>query len=393
MDIETVSNNGFQIAILKGPLSVGSFSSVTPLLSGLIQKFPDNDLVLDLSGVSSIDMSALRLLQNLRKRLDGANCRLYLLNPENELKTSILGSPAGSEMTIIADINELQRSVNRNIFEMYRPYTYPEGDYSRLRASCGVCGSQNVFGYLLNQNDYTWKWPYNDYFPECVTHEGESFEYFAVLPIVCADCYTASIDISHFNLIDTEEGRVRRHSCFSDQVKLLLSKGIKKRKKLIEELNVIVADTFFQAPRNRITALGCYLLAEHCARVASVHQSTSGTFMVGYLNYLTLFFAEASMKQGLIDNCRTWLTQAIANPEECNHMQLAVSHFIIFIASLSLEKYKELSKIMDDFTELMKSLESVSDSSANLDSPLFWYNRAEMIWKDEISRKSSAFMH
>ena len=392
MDIETVGNNGFQIAILKGPLSIGSFSSLTPVLSGLINKYPDNDLVLDLSAVPSIDINAMRLLRNLKKRLESTNCKLYLLHPDEALRTSIKETCAENDIAIIMDINELQRSVNRDTFEMYRPYTYPEGEYSRLRATCGVCGSENVFGYLLNQNNYTWHWPYNDYFPECMTHDGNSFDYFATLPIVCADCYTASIDIAHFNLADAD-GVVHRHSSYSDQVKLLLSKGIKKRKKIIEELNVIISDTFFKAPRNRTTALGCYLLAENCARVASVHQSTTATFTVGYLNYLTLFFAETSMKQNLIDNCRTWITQAISSPEACNHMQLAVSYFIIFIASLSLEKYKDLSKIMEDYSDLMKSFDSVSDSAANLDSPLFWYNRAEEIWKEEISRKSSAILH
>ncbi|MBN1757016.1 MAG: STAS domain-containing protein [Chitinispirillaceae bacterium] len=392
MEIETVGNNGFQIAILKGPLSIASFSSLTPALSSLIQKFPDNDLVLDLSGVPSIDTNAIRLLLNLKKRLEGIGCRLYLLNPENTLRETITTSASGQEMSIISDISELQRSVNRSTFETLRPYTFEEAGYSRFRATCGICGSNHVYGYLLNENEFTWQWPENDYFPECITREGESFDYFAALPIVCSDCYTASIDISHFNLVD-ENGAIKRHSSYSDQIKLLLSKGIKKRKKLLEELNVIIADSFFQSPRKRLNALGCYMLAETCAKIASVHQSANGMFTVGYLNYITLFFAEPSMKQNLIDNCRTWLTQAIASPDECNHTQLAISHFIIFIASLSLQKYKDLRKIMEDFSELMKNLGSVSDSSANLESPLFWYNRAETIWKEEIAKKSSVIMH
>ena len=391
MEIETVANNGFQIAILKGPMSISSFSSLTPVLSGLIQKYPDNDLVLDLSNVPSIDISAMRLLLNLKKRLESSNCRLYLLNPEESQKSAILASPAGTEITIITDIYELQRNVNRSTFELYHPFTVKEGDFYRLHASCGVCGSENIYGYLLNQNDYTWRWPDNDFFPECINKAGETFNYFATLPIVCADCLTASIDITHFNMIDSK-GAIRHHANYNDQIKLLLSKGIKKRKKLLEELEVIISDSFFQAPRNRTSALGCYLLTETCARIASVHQHASGMFTVGYLNYLTLFFAELSMKQGMIDNCRTWITQALATPEDLNHVQRALSCYILFIASLSLEKYKELSKIMDDFTELMKSSGTVSDSSANLDSPLFWYNHAETIWKEEIAKKSSAIM-
>jgi anti-anti-sigma regulatory factor len=391
MDIETVANNGFQIAILKGPMSISSFSSLTPVLSGLIQKNPDQDLVLDLSGVPTIDISAMRLLVNLKKRLESADCKLYLLNPEESQKAAITASPAGTEFNIISDISELQRTVNRDTFELYRPFTVNENGFTRLRATCGVCGSENVYGYLLNQNDYTWKWPDNDYFPECFTRTGEPFDYFATLPIVCPDCLTASIDITHFNLVDAG-GTIRHHNNYTDQIKLLLSKGIKKRKKLLDELNTVIGDTFFQAPRNRTSALGCYLLAETCARITTVSQNASGMFTVGYLNYLTLFFADQTMKPGLIDSCRTWLTQALAAPEQYNHVQLALSHFIIFIASLSLAKYKEVSKIMEDYTELMKGFGSVSDSSINLDSPMFWFSRAEAIWKDEILRKSSAIM-
>ena len=393
MGIETVSNNGFDIAVLDGALTVSELASLTPALSSLLQEHPQNSIVLDMSKVTSVDASTSRLLQNIKKKMDAANRRLYLLNPDEEQLSQLNPPGSTSPIPVINSISELQENVNLNTFKRYLPYAYEdEGGQLRLRLSCGVCGSSNVFGYLINKNDFEWKWPSEDYFPECVfTESGESFDFFGALPIVCTECLTTSIEIANFNVVD-ENNTIKYHSTFNDQIKLLLSKTIKKRKKILEEINVTIGDSFFKYPRNRMATLYCYLLAESCSRIASVNYNDSDMFTVGYLNYIALLYCEKTMKQGLIDNCRTFLTQVVSAPDRYNLIQLAQSYYIIFVSSLSLGKFKDLSKIMENYTDLIEQAGTVSDTPNSLDSPSFWFNRADEIWKNEISSKSSAIV-
>ena len=392
MNIDSVSNNGYVIAQLRGEFNVGTLSSVTPALSSLIQDNPGNDLVIDMSEVVSIDSTSMRLLRNIKKKLDGSRRKLYLLNPSDDQKNQLRKDQSDIGIPIISNVSELQQNVNDATFQRYRPYTIPENDILRYNAQCGVCGSPNIHGYLLEKNNYEWSWLADDYFPVCKTQSGENFDYFATLPIVCADCLTTSLDIDHFVLTGEGDSIPRHNSTYNDQTKLFLSKTTKKRKKLLEENDTILTDTFFQFPRSRPVAFSCYLLAESCARVAMANHQNVSMYTIGYLNYLALLYAEKSAKSELIDNCRTWLTQVLSDQEQYNHVQLAQSHFIIFIASLSLGKYKDLSKIMENFSNLMEQIGKVDDTADNLNSPMFWYSHADRIWKEEIDKKSSAIV-
>lgn len=389
MGIETVSNNGFDVAVLDGAITVSELASLTPALSSLLLEHPKNSIVLDMTNVTSIDTSTTRLFQNIKKKMDASNRRLYLLNPADDQKELLIQSGGTTAIQIIRSITEIQANVNLNTYQQYLPFVLPDDNHNRLRLTCGICGSSNVFGYLINKNDYQWRWPTDDYFPECIQKSGEPFDYFSNLPIICTDCLTTSIDVSNFNLVD-ESNTVIHHSIFKDQIKLLLSKTIKKRKKILDEVGVTVGDTFFNSPRNRVSSLYCYLLAESCARIAAINISDGNMFTVGLLNYTALLYCEKQLKPVLIDNCRTFLTQVIAAPEHYNHVQLAQAYYIIFVSSLSLGKFKELSKIMESYTELMELAGGVTDSANSLESPAFWFNRADEIWKSEISKKSSA---
>jgi len=389
MKIETISGNGYQCAILHGELTISSFTSLTPALSSIIQDHPEHDLVLDMSDIHSADPNAARLLLNIKKKLEHAHKRLYLLKPDKDQRQLFLSGSPDENIEILDSLTILQQNADNNLYQKYLPFTMEENGLLRLRLGCGVCGSTNVYGYLLEKNDYTWNWPQNDFFPLCSLKSGEQFDYFGTLPIVCSDCLAASIDIGNFNIFD-ENNHIRHHSTYNDQTRLFLSKTIKKRKKLMEESEVLMNESFFKCPRSRISSYYCYILAESCARIAAVDRHDDSMFTVGFLNYLALLFAEQEKKPELIDGCRTWLTQALATPERYDPAQLSQSHFIIFIATISLGKYKEINKIMENYTTLMNLHGSISGSSSTIASPTFWYNRAEEIWKEEINKKSSA---
>jgi anti-anti-sigma regulatory factor len=389
MNIETVSNNGFHIAILHDDLTISTLSSLTPALSSLMQDNPKDDIVLDLSDVPTIDGSVIRLLQNIRKKLETTERKLYLLNVTEALKNQLDTFTGENKLPMIDSLTELHKNVNNDNYQYYLPFTYPEGDFLRFHCSCGVCGSKDVFGYHLKQTDYRWTWPENDYFPMCTSASGEPFDFFASLPIVCAECLTTSVDITNFNLYDADN-QLKRHGNFDDQTKLLLSKSAKKRKKILDKNTTAIGDTFFKCPRNGKTAFYVYQLAESCARIAVVNHPGTTMFTIGYLSYLSLLFSDKASKERLIDNCRTWLTQTLSDQNLYNHVELSQSFYIVFVASLSMGKYKDLNRIMENYNTFIEQIGSISDEANDINSPHFWFTRADEIWKDEIARKSSA---
>lgn len=388
MPFETSSHNGFELLTFHGSQCIGALSKLTPTFTTLLQKHPGSHIVLDLSDVSEIDKSVTKLFININRRLIAAQQQLYLLHPAASYQQQLKDNSI--ELKILDDLAELQRNVNKDNYQKYLPCTYPENNLLRLQATCGVCGSSNVIGYCMDSNAYTFQWEQDDFFPHATTATGESFDYFGMLPIICQECFTTSIDINAFNLLDADKA-MRQHSNLDDKTKLFLSKTIKKRKKMVDDIGTVIGDDFFKFPRNNTAKLYCYLLSESCARIAVVNQASISMFTVGLLNYLALQYADSTLKTELIDSCRTWLTQALNSPDEYSVVQQAQSYFILLISSLSLQKYKDLSKIMDSFSNLVEENSNVDIEINNLNNPIFWYEKADEVWKSEIAKKSSAF--
>jgi hypothetical protein len=241
----------------------------------------------------------------------------------------------------------------------------------------------------MDSNAYNWKWRNNDFFPYSETKNGQYFDYYSTLPIICTECLLSSIDISHFNVID-DQNSVHFKSTLDDKSKLLLSKSTKKRKKMID-VDVVVADNYFNFPRNRLSSLQAYLLAESCSKAISVNKVGVDSFNIGYMNFLSIQFASEDQKPELINNCRTWLSQVLVDPNSYNTLQMSQSYYILMIVSLSVEKFKEVSKYFGDFSTLIKMVPEQDKSPTEINSPAFWYTKAEMIWQKEIEKKSSAF--
>lgn len=388
MPLETSSHEGFELLTFHGPQSISVLSTLTPTFVTLLQEHPGSHLVLDLSDVSEIDKSVTKLFVNISRRLKATQLQLFLLHPatsyQQQLKDSAIDLP------VLDDLAELQRNVNKDSYQKYLPCTYHEDGLLRLQATCAVCGSGNVMGYYMDSNAYTFQWEQDDFFPHATDETGEFFDYFGMQPIVCQECFTTSIDCNAFNLLDSKKV-IRQHSNLDDKTKLFLSKTIKKRKKMIDDIGMVIGDNFFKFPRNNTAALYSCLLSESCARIAAVNQTTVSLFSVGLLNYLALQYADTTLKTELIDNCRTWLTQALNTPEKYSVVQQAQSYFILLISSLSLQKYKDLSKIMESFSHLIEASSNVGIEINNLNNPIFWYEKAAEVWKDEIAKKSSAF--
>jgi anti-anti-sigma factor len=375
----------FDILRLRGDIKVQILPALSPALSEHIAAHPQQHLVLDLADLTAVDASVTKLLVNIRKKLEAHDRKLYLLHAPEKFAAQLKGSGLTDA---IGDIHELERGLYEDLFRTLAPYTVDEHDLKRLQCGCVVCGTRNVAGYLLDHNAYSWSWRDDDFFPTCTDAAGESFDYFAALPVVCLDCYMVSTDLHHFNIIDAD-GEIAHHSTLSENAKMHLTKNIKKRKKIVDGFEDAAKEQFFLYPRVRSACYAVYLLADSCARTLALNKNDADPFLVGFLNYLAIRYAEVERKEELIDNARTWLTQALAEKKIRAHFERAQAYFVLFGAALSLEKVKEANLIHQDFSAMMETISYSKTARSNINSPLFWFDQMQCLWRKEIEKKST----
>jgi anti-anti-sigma factor len=376
----------FTVLKLRGNVKIAELPALSPAINEQTAKNPDHHIVLDLVDVTAIDRSICILLANMQKRLKANSRRLFTLHaiPQVEAMLKTAGITDAIE-----DIYTLECDLNEERFKIYSQYAYQEHDVRRLQCSCVVCGTNNVSGYLLNPNDFSWSWHEDDLFPLCSTTSGEEFDFFAALPLICLDCHTVSTDLRHFNLTD-RDGVIMLASTLSESAKMYLTKNIKKRKKIIDGCDGTNND-FFIYPRNRKAAYYLYLLADSSIRTLALNKNDADPFLVGLINYLAIRYADREDKDELIDNCRTWLTQARAEKKIRSHGEEAQALFILFAAALSLQKIKEANTLIQEFTSMMETISYSKSAINSISSPLFWYNQVKVLWHKEIEKKSTSF--
>lgn len=379
------SSRYFDTFIFEGDMSITSLITVKAELNAYTSRHVVKNLVLDFSGTTHIDSSGIRLIINLKKKIETFKRNLYILKPSEKVLSILEDTNMNKILTVINSIEDLERQILSGLYETYLPYTIKEGELRKIQCSCVVCGSREVIGYLFNLNSSDWRWIEDIPFPMSFDKESDKqIDYFGLSPIVCHECFMASIRITDFNICNNESIVIK--STLTDDSKNLLAKSIKKRKKMME-LDITYGDNFFQNPRDKIAIYKAYELAEFCTRTVSVMKKDATPFDVGFLNYLAIQYAITNMKDIHINNCRTWFTQALHKPEELSTFELAVSYFVLIVANLNLGKKKEASELYSDYSTMIENLSS-SVPSEGFTSPAFWYKQIEVIWEREIEEQS-----
>ena len=111
---------------LHGSINIGAIPTLTPQLSVYFQEHSPKDLVIDLTNVITIDSSIIRLFLNIKKRVETNNNRLYIMHPSEDILSLLTDSNLHKVLTIISDINELQRTIDKFSYDRFLPFTYEE---------------------------------------------------------------------------------------------------------------------------------------------------------------------------------------------------------------------------------------------------------------------------
>jgi anti-anti-sigma factor len=389
MNIVLETHGGQDIFKLKGEIKVNLIPEITPQLFKYIQTNQGKNLILDLSAVDFIDSSTLRMLINLHKRLEPQKKKLCLLSPSMPVKKIIEDVKLDSVFTIFSSNEDLEQESTDMLRKAYGEFTREQNGLKKLTCTCPVCGSNDVVGYLVDENAYDWTWEKDSLFPVCMTKDTKKpFDVLSLLPIVCPGCYMSSLNFAHFHAWAGGEDAPAISALLSDAVKQQLSKSIKARKKTMESC-VVVGDHFFNHPRQKITTYYCLRLAESCARSMAAAKMAEAPFLIGYSNYLAIQYAGQDMKEELIGNIRTWMNQVISDKESYGTIEIAKAYFTLLASTFSLEKPKESAKILEEFSSFIKSIPAgTGENSPGINNPVFWHYQAQRIGEKAAATKA-----
>jgi anti-anti-sigma factor len=377
MSLSCVCFRHYDVFTLSGTLTYSSLPQITPEFNRYIETASPRHLVIDLSGADLVDSSILRLFVNLKKHLEVSRRGLYLLQPNPAVDRILRETNLDKAIVIVSKPADLAATVARRFKEHYLPYSSEFRGLRKLSLGCPVCASPHVVGYLVDENDFDWKWEGDSIFPSSLrAGTAEVFDTAAVAPIVCTECYFCSIEVGDFNVIDAG-GKISVHAAVDDLSKNLLSKSIPKRKKMMQ-LGVAIGETFFEHPRNAFSCVNLYQLAEACAQTMAVRKASESSFLVGYLNYIALRYSAEEQNAVLINNCRTWLSLVVSDPSISFRTHRAQSFFMLIACALKLDRAKDARAIAAQFQKFMDDAPPPS-YALGIEDPRFWFNQAQRL--------------
>jgi anti-sigma B factor antagonist len=385
MNMHLETHGEHDIFKLKGDIKVNLIPEISPGLSKYIQTNPEKNLILDMSAVDFIDSSTIRMLINLHKRLEPEKKKLCLLSPSVSVKKIIEDVKLDTVFKIFQGSEELERETTDSLRKAYGEFTREQNGLKKLICTCPVCGSNEVQGYLVDETAYDWTWEKDGLFPISASKDTKTpVDVFSIMPIICTTCYMCSLNVAHFNAsygatsgASGGEEQPAITARLSDAVKQQLSKSIKARKKTMESC-VVVGDHFFNHPRQKIASFYCLRLAESCARSMAAAKMPGAPFLIGYINYLAIRYADQDMKEELIGNIRTWMNQVISDKESYRTLEIAKAYFTLFASTFSMEKPKEAARILEEFSSFAATVPA-GTNAPGVTSPLFWLSQARRI--------------
>ncbi|MBD3344962.1 MAG: STAS domain-containing protein [Chitinivibrionales bacterium] len=367
----------YDVFTLEGQLKIDSIPRVSPKLQSHILSNPEKDLILDLSNTGFVDSSAIRLLVNLKKKKEETNRKLYILSPSERVREMFQSVNLTNVMDIVDSCEQVYSRALGAQVRKYEPYTRSEREFRRMDLFCPSCSSSHVVGYSIDPYACEWqwsewKWEGDELFPHATLKEsGIEFDFFALQPIICPECWICSIEPDWFSA--RKDSEIAIHSILEPSQISRLQKTRKARNGIMQT-GAVITDAYFSHPRDNEVCYLIYCLAADCVE----RVETYNNFHRGFYHYCASKYAHTSKVKDTLSKARTWLKSAMDDEMAYNNSEYAKVLFMMMNIGYYLDKKNESYAAFDRLTDLTNKIQP--GMMPSYDDPHFWYTQAKRIY-------------
>ncbi len=383
MGISIRNKNGYSIIDVSNDLVLSSLVEYKMQVDKLL-KNKIKYICFNLAECNHVDSGSLRMLINLSKRLVGEGGKLAFTNLTQSAKNIFDSNNLSKVFDIYITENDIPNVAGeKSGFDFWENAQESSSIIRKVNLGCEICGEHNVYGYLLSPKHRKRVWDENSFLPvyEGVNNEDDT-DFNRVQVAVCPDCLMSSISLNDFNVIN-DDGKIINKSVINEIEKNNLSKGISKRKKIME-IGTVVGDTFFELPRSDSAVVVSYLLASECLRDRVSDRSKIDPFMISYMNIMAGEYAPKEEEMLHFESARVWLGEMENKFDRYSSSNIAEGLYYLFVSCLRSGKNKDAEQALNKLKQLYGKLSGSSESKL----VIFWFERANQIW-DKIGKENT----
>ncbi|MGL1903731.1 MAG: STAS domain-containing protein [Fibrobacterales bacterium] len=343
---------------LKGPYACfkleGDFTAgqIVKLKNALNDDILDGkkDIALDVRDVSTVDVTGMRFLENLREALKKQSHELVLYgaNPDVEDKAE------ASKITIYTSQADFERGFHEmsvKSIEHYLELSGGDGQVRSLNLECPLCGYEKIKGFMLDESVHELTWVDGSITPEW-RFSGNSeneIDYDLYSVAVCSNCFFASHRADWFNM-SVLEGKVE--SVLTQDQKDRIANHNNQRKEIGLGIPSIRDPMFFAMPRERQAAYAAWKLNEITLRTEGKEKGDLDGFEIAVCNFMMCKFGDKPEDVPTqLNTAMAWLLSILEHKNRYSTLRIVKTYVYCISVELGMGRLKNAEGYLRDFEE------------------------------------------
>lgn len=333
------------------------------------------DVAIDLSKMTSIDVTGLRFLSNLRKALVKENRLMVFFAGTEEIRGLIQNDTEPFKMyESLEDFEIGFHDMTKDEYQSYFRLSQGKGPIRHLNLTCPICGNEGVKGFILDKKRHRLKWTEKSITPYyAYEDEGNRLDWDAYNVSVCSKCLFASSRLDFFHL-KVEEGLIP--SKLTEDCLERVGKKISQRKSVTEFHEEVYKSTFWGLPRERTASMISWMLNDMTERSVAKDRNHMDAFNIAVSCFMVCKFStDSSLIENHLSTAMAWLDGILKKKEKYSSVRIAMVYTYLTSMFLFNDKLADARNILEQF-----SIEYKSEEWAK-----FWLLRAKELYTKELA--------
>jgi hypothetical protein len=306
-------------------------------------------VVLDFSGLDSIDPGGRRMISNFHRGLAEVGRALEVVADRDGTRNAFL---ADNSFPVLQDLSELKRSIHEMAPERLQSMLAAgvrNSNLLGLRLRCPVCGFEDVRGWLPDPDRHDQAWLPHEITRQLVSHDPDNALIVDAYTVaVCPECLFAATRMDWF-----DSAALRLPATLPEGSVERLTKSFTRRRTIVQD---VVLETplqvFFGMPRLDRAVQCSWALAEESLRAVGRDRASTDGFGIGVALLMQAKFAkEGEDLERYFSASYVWLRQVVEQVGNYAEDRLAEASVYLLSVALALGRTSEAEQISRQIRE------------------------------------------